>query len=486
MEDKNKKKYHIQLEKHKWPDEIKAENDQRRRRLLLGVAVLIVLAILLPLIFKNTQFINGFSSNDDKIKEILEDNWFYSDGDLKKDSEDLVKKGQLDSSKDKYTKYYNNEEYKQMEARLEGKTKGLGVRLISIDESKFLISKVYQYSPAHDAGMKAGDIIVEMGGVKGKKLTSDKMSELINDVDTIEIKILRGNEKITLNLKLKKVDFSIYGSIVDNVGVIEIYSFSESTAEDFEKYLSKFKDAGINNIVIDLRENGGGYLNTTLDIAGNLIGPDKVLMQQKNKDGSIEKIKTSKKAVKYNFDNVAVIINENSASASEVLAACLKEHKIATIIGNTSYGKGTMQSSKMFSDGSVLKYTIAEWLTPNANKINGIGVKPDIQVDEHKALSSYALVFDGQIKVNEKNTQVAVMKLYLDIMGYKIENFNDVLEQSDLNELNRFQKENGYAIRSYFDIDGYSELIAFSIREFNLHPELYDKQMIKALEFVRN
>lgn len=281
---------------------------------------------------------------------------------------------------DPYTSYLDPETTEDLTDRLNGQYEGIGVEITKVEEG-ILIVNVFENGPAKEAGLESGDIIIK---VENNDVTTKTAAEVSNLIKTskkseVEISVLRGGitKVVTVNKKQVYIP-SVIKSNYEGVGYLQITTFSDTTYEQFKTKLEELENEGIKSLVIDVRNNGGGYLNSAVSIAELFIEKGKNIYGLESKSGTTfyeDKTKTSR-----NY-KVAVLMNNGSASASEILASALKESYNATLIGTTSYGKGTVQETAKLDTGGMIKVTTAYWLTPNGNKINGKGLKPDVELN---------------------------------------------------------------------------------------------------------
>lgn len=342
------------------------------------------------------------------LRDLLDKNFLF---DYKE--EDLYEgslKGMFANLGDPYTQYYTADEFKKLMETLDGRYKGIGVLVQASKEGFIKVVQVFDDSPAAEAGLKAGDYIIK---VEGKEYSADQMEDAVavmkGEEDT-DVKItIRRMEKDGKNFKdmdLKvarrdvKVDtiddasFTIKGK---KIGYIHIKSFDDVTGEDFNASYKKLKDQGIKGLVLDLRNNPGGSLDVCLAIADKFLGKG-VIVTTEDKKGKV----ITEESDEANDDiPMTVLVNENSASASEILSGAFKDRKRAKIIGKKTFGKGIVQKLFPLEDGSGAKITISEYHTPSGAKINKIGVKPDVEVDvedQNQEINKQNLSKDIQFK----------------------------------------------------------------------------------------
>lgn len=280
---------------------------------------------------------------------------------------------------DPYTGYLDQVTTDDLTDRLEGEYEGIGVEISKI-ENGILVANVFEDSPADKAGIEAGDILTKINGKELKNVTAAEASDMIKSSkkEEIEISFLRAGITKTVTVNIKKVYIpSVTKEKYNSVGYLRIDTFSATTYSQFKKTLTELEEDGITSLIIDVRNNGGGYLNSAVEIAELFVEKGKTIYGLEKKSGTVFYEDTTSTKREY---KVAILVNGGSASASEVLAAALKESYDATLVGSLTYGKGTVQETKELSSGGMIKYTTAYWLTPKGDKINEIGITPDVKV----------------------------------------------------------------------------------------------------------
>ena len=294
--------------------------------------------------------------------------------------------GMVSSLNDPYSYYLNEEDTNSFNQSLDGTYIGVGVTILHDENNENQVVEVMDNSPAKKAGIKVGDKFLKIDGKDVKNLALADMTSLIkrNKGEKQVFVVLRDNEEITVNITIGGVVLSSVSSKIiegngKNVGYIDIDTFAANTYAQFNKNLKALEKEKIDSLIIDVRGNPGGHLSQVQDILSLFFDKKTVLYQIENK-GKVEKFYASTKD-KRKYD-IVVLIDCQSASASEILASCFQEnYKNATIIGTTSYGKGTVQKTYELSNGASLKYTAEKWLTSKGNWINDKGVVPDIEVE---------------------------------------------------------------------------------------------------------
>lgn len=325
---------------------------------------------------------NGEITSELSKYRALIDKYFLGEVDEEKLKEGAIK-GYIEGLDDPYTEYISKEDMEDYLADATGNFVGIGIYMVQDTETnKIMVLAPIKGSPAEKAGILPGDLIVSVDGVT---YTAEEMtvasSKIKGEVGTaVKIEILRGNE--TLNIELTRENIKVNPvegkKLENNIGYIEFSSFDDGTAEEFKTKFEELQGQGIKSLIIDLRNNGGGIVDEALKIADYILEKDDVILYEvdKNEKETVEKSKNDP------IINMPIIIltNENTASSSEILAGALKDHGKAKIVGTKTYGKGVIQQLLTLPDGSGLKITSEEYLTPNKTKINEIGIEPNEEV----------------------------------------------------------------------------------------------------------
>lgn len=371
------------------------ERKNRIYKIIMIVAIAVFLTFMVTSISLYTYFVNNpisitsksSSSSKDiagtlqKYKEII-DKYYLGDVDEEKLKEGAIK-GYIEGLGDPYTEYISADEMEDYLSDTMGNFVGIGIYMVkNTEKGKIQVLAPIKGSPAEKAGIQAGDLILTVDGVD---YSADEMTIASNKIKgeegtTVTIEVLRGTETKKYELKREKVKVNqVEGKVLsNNIGYINFTSFDETTADDFKAKFEEINKQGIKSLIIDLRNNGGGIVDQALQIADYVADKDSVILYEVDKNNK----ETVKKAKTDPIINMPIIIltNENTASASEILAGALKDLGKAKTVGTTTYGKGVIQQILKLSDGSGLKVTIEEYQTPNRNKIHKIGIAPDEEV----------------------------------------------------------------------------------------------------------
>lgn len=329
-------------------------------------------------------------------------NNYYKEVDKDKLVESAIN-GMVSSIGDEYTSYSDKDVTDNFNEAVNGKYMGIGA-LIMKSENDLVIYKVFEDSPSYKAGLKDGDIILKLDDKDTKDMSVNDIASIVKNDDNKEVKLLvkRGEENLDITIVKDMVELPVVSGKVINhndkkIGYISLSIFSSVASEQFNKQLVKLEKEGISGLVIDVRGNSGGYLTTVTDIVSYFLKKGDIIYKLEVND----KVTVRKDKTKESRDYpVAVLIDKNSASASEILASSIKESYNGYVVGTNSYGKGTVQQTLVLSDGSMIKYTIEKWLTPLGNWINEEGVVPTNYVE----LSSEYLnnpVFENDNQLNK-------------------------------------------------------------------------------------
>lgn len=317
------------------------------------------------------------------IEKLIDDNFYFEDDDQAK--QDGIIRGYMESLDDPYSVYYTPEEYASFMQDTGGEYVGIGVQVSQDIETKVLtVTKVFD-GPALDAGILVEDVITKVDGEDVTML----------DVDTIVDKI-KGKEGTEVTVTIyrasdaKEHDYTMprqkvenptveYKMLENNIGYIQVSSFYEVTGDQFIEGINDLKAEGMEGLIVDLRDNGGGLLDIAVMMLDYIL-PEGKIVYTEDKDGNVTSEYTSDAENQFTMP-LAVLVNGYSASASEIFAGAVKDYGIGTIIGETTYGKGIVQRLFSMDDGSAVKLTIAKYFTPNGNDIHKVGVVPDVEVE---------------------------------------------------------------------------------------------------------
>ena len=350
---------------------------------------------------------SAVESKLDLIQSVI-DSAFLFDYDKDELTESLYA-GYVEGLGDPYTCYYTEEEYRDMMESSEGTYYGIGVMISQeTDTGRVYVIRVFSGSPAEESGMKEGDIIME---VEGKEATGMDLNEVVATIKgaegtTARIKIYREseNKELTLDVERRQVDVdTVYYRMLDNnIGYLELTEFDPVSTDQFISALDDLKSQGMEALVLDLRSNPGGMLDVAVSIADELIDTGTVVTIR-DKAGNEESYSAEEEGSI--GIPLAVLVNGDSASASEVLSGCIRDYDAGTLVGTQTFGKGIVQNIIPFSDGTAMKITTAHYYTPNGTDIHGVGITPDIVVEDDKTTEDVDEQLEAAIDVLMKEKQ---------------------------------------------------------------------------------
>ncbi len=331
-----------------------------------------------------------------KIESII-DSHFYGEA-PKRYMLDRALTAYTQSIGDKYTTYMNSTTFQSVKDDLEGEFHGIGVVVTAV-ESGIVIKEVQSGSPAERAGMQAGDFIV---AVNGKEYLPKEFAEAVSAIretgpgEKCTVTIRRDTEVFDVEVVPDDVDmeYVTHQMVDEEIGYIRIKTFGKKTAEDFDNALKSLEKSGMKSLIIDLRSNPGGSLDTVVKMVDRLVGEGIITTVKYKNEKNTEEYYSDKEEVNL---PMCVLINEESASASEIMSACLKDYKKATLVGKKTYGKGVVQAIYDLGDSTALRLTVAKYYTPSGICIDGEGVEPDVEVDlpEDKVIGSFETDFEN-------------------------------------------------------------------------------------------
>ena len=314
------------------------------------------------------------------IDSVLESFYF---GDVDDETaKDNIYKAYLSSYGDKYTMYYTADEYKALKESTNGKFYGIGAVCQLSGEGGVLLVDVYDNGAGYQAGLRSGDRVVNVDGrdITGMELSSDVALIKGDKGTSVTLEVIRGTERLTFSAVRDAVEAKTvsYTLLDNNIGYLSISQFEEVTTKQFKAAVEDLQSQGMKGLVIDIRNNPGGLLDTVVGMLKYML-PDGLIVYTEDKQGNRKEYKGQDND-EFNLP-LAVIVNGNSASASEIFAGAIQDYGKGTIIGTQTYGKGIVQTVKPLTDGSAIKFTIAKYFTPKGQDIHGKGVTPDMVVE---------------------------------------------------------------------------------------------------------
>ncbi len=352
------------------------------------------------IVYNNNKLSNsvtlGDLSKDDALNEFLKvyaniSTEYYQDVDKSKMLEKAIA-AMMDYLGDDYTDYLNDKTTADLMEKLNGKYTGIGV---SINNETKEITEVFEDSPAFKAGILKGDIIVGVNDVDATKISASEVVDIIKKCnDSFTLKLNRNAEEITVTVKNEEIiSPSIDYHMIEetHIGYLGISTFSATLDEQVTKALNKLENDGMTSLIIDVRSNTGGFLDSAVSVASKFIEKGKTIYSLSNKSEIETFYDESNEHKEY---KVIILTNEDTASASEILAAALKQSYGAILVGKKTFGKGKVQQTMKLEDGSMVKYTSAYWLMPDGKCLDKVGLNPDYEIDNEIVLDENGVIKD--------------------------------------------------------------------------------------------
>ena len=306
---------------------------------------------------------------------------------------------------DKYSVYYNAEDYQALQVSTTGQYYGIGAGLSQDKDTMVVtVNKIYEGTPSESAGLLKDDVIVSVDGTEAASMELSELVKLIRGEKgtTVHLEIYRPSTEENLSFDVERQDITLpsvsHKMFEDGIGYVHIDSFETETATQFEEAVKDLEDQGMKALIIDVRYNPGGMVTAVVQILDDIL-PEGTVVYTEDKNGNRQDYTSSGDT--YLDYPIAVLINGESASASEILAGAIKDYQYGTLIGTTTFGKGIVQTIFPLEDGDAVKLTTAKYFTPNGNYIHGVGIEPDIELEYEyldKDATSYDEAYDNQIQ----------------------------------------------------------------------------------------
>lgn len=395
----------------------------KKNKITFSLTELIIVAIVVGFISasivgllcvgRDKKVVMSFSGSVDPKLQLVVDtfnnilNNFYEEVDAEKVINGAIA-GMLESVDDPYTTFMEKDTYSNFNITLNGQFKGFGVEISSLND-KLTIVGIFNGAPAALAGMKLGDVFVSIDDKKASEMTASELTQYIQQKPTDDFVVVldRDGELVTVNITkdvvvLKSVTSKVYEQNNKKIGYIYASTFASNTFDQFRSELISLQQQGAESLIIDLRDNTGGELTAALNMISLFLNSDKIAFKMQSRTKTTEYYSVGSVDATY---PIVLLVNHNSASASEVMTAALKENINAIVIGTNTFGKGTAQELLNLSNGEQYKITTMKWLTPKGNWVNGEGIKPDIEVELN---SSY---YSNPTEENDNQLQAAIKYL---------------------------------------------------------------------------
>ncbi|MEB7038129.1 S41 family peptidase [Staphylococcus gallinarum] len=432
----------------------------KKSNLILLLLTTIILTVLITVfatiaISHWTSGLNGQQRAEMKkvqqVYKILNDE-YYKKTNSEKLSEAAID-GMVKDLDDPYSEYMTKKETTSFNEDVSGDFVGIGAEMQK-KNNKIEITSPMKSSPAEKAGIRPKDVVTKVNGksVKGKPLESIVKQVRGKQGTKVTLTIERANQEHEITIKRDKIHVkSVEYKKHKNIGVFTINKFQNSTSGELKSAIIKAHKDGVRNIVIDLRNNPGGLLDEAVKMANIFIDKGDTVVQLQ-KGNHKEKVTAPNDALKEAKDmHVSILVNKGSASASEVFTGAMKDYNKAKVYGTKTFGKGIVQTTHEFSDGSLLKFTNMKWLTPKAHYIHGKGIKPDVKISEPAYQSLNVIPNKKVYKLNDTDKNVKTMKIGLTALGFKVDNESEKFDSSLATAIKAFQSKNDLTVTGEFD-----------------------------------
>lgn len=478
----------IKMHKEYLPSEKKEIKLKRTISFLIIILIVAVLTILLLLFRLGTD--SNFSSsslfgNDkvDTIKSFFNDKWLYGNDyeDLNQTLDEKMYHGMTSFDEDPYTSYMDASEMSNFSSSINKIQLGIGVSYYHEFDGYLLVREVYKDSGAYNAGIKKGDYVVKIDGKDVKNCDDENVKALVlGDENTyVTITVNRDGKMMDFDCERKQFDSTASSNLIGDVVFLTISSFGDNTVVSIDNELSQYSD--YHKLIIDERNNSGGYQDALLEIAGLFLEDGTEVMKEIDKKGNSKSFNASYPKKYYNFDQIIILTNEYTASAAEVFAICMKEQHPNTIIaGNTSFGKGVVQSNYVLEDGSYLKLTSSYWTSPNGVSLKDGGIEPDVELEHDDVYYLYNYDFEDNesFKYDDVSVLISNAQTILKFLNYPVGRVDGYFDNDFVSALNVFKKDQGLETNGILDSTTYHKILD----AYNTSDK--DIQLEKALELI--
>ncbi|MBP3891451.1 MAG: peptidoglycan-binding protein [Solobacterium sp.] len=488
----------LQVTRHLWPEEQEIKDlkkNNKRLSILCYVLLLLLVAVLGGFVgyirMRRSVPVASNAVGNEKLEEalsLMKNNWYFAH-EIENVEERLVDQaieGMAQNEEDHHTEYMSKEERESFYQSINRSYVGIGVQFLSTADGVHMIERIIEGAPAENSGIQPGDIIYAVDGVNVQEKTSDEVVALVQGEEgtSVHIDFLRNGEIVGFDIVRAPFQTTTYYETLDDVGYIELAQFGETSESECRKIIDRFKENGIEKLIIDLRNDGGGYLYVLQSMMGLFVDHNQTVLIEEFADGSRDALNAMGTPI---WDKpVVILVNNGTASASEAFVIAMKElYPNVTVVGTKTYGKGTVQVSYVFGDGSAIKYTTSKWLSPSGISINGEGIEPDVVVESpYDKFTTYYLMEEEEVyTVDQVSPFVSAVQECLTYLGYEVDREDGYFSEGTKDVILKFQKDYGLEETGNIDQVTYQTAISTVIRDFNTNHEK-DTQLQKALELL--
>lgn len=477
-------------------DQFEFETENKKKKKLRKEPLYIILSILCLIIGGGVGFYFGISKNNqDKdnlsIYDLISENintYFFDTLDSEYSFEERMLQGMVAGLGDRYSSYLTTDQADDLTNSINGSFEGIGVSFLTLPLGG-LVQEVFTGSPANQAGVLAGDLITHVQGTSIAGYDSTRVkSMIIGEKDTeVSIQVLRDGKKKTFEMKRGSVESSVGYEIREKnkqkIGYLRITTFGDTTTALVGEALENFESQGIQNICIDLRGNGGGYITAVNGLLDYFIPEGQLMFKIQYKDNKNKEYLASD-VKKYSFEQGYILVDGDTASASEVMATSLNELLNYKVVGEKTYGKGVVQTQIPLTNSSTLKLTTSRWLTPKGNWINEKGIEPDYQV-KNISITDFGIfeALKTTYHYDQVSNEIANMQKILKLLGYPIDRTDGYFSQKTQDALKKFEKKYGLTVNGIYDKNDLLTLT--SALSYHIHHKTPDYQYQKVVNLLK-
>ncbi len=495
MPEYNEEEY-LDIPRHTFIDERESQYELKIRRLKLLCLALLTLCVMmagaLGGLFYATKHRNYEASEKfGQALGIMENDWFFAEGieNAHERLTDQALKGMTTNEEDPHTSYMTRQEQEEFVQGINRNFVGIGVQFFQLADETPMIERVFKGAPAEEAGVLPGDIIYSVEGILVQGLSNDEIVDLVRGEagTVVHMQFKRGEEILSINITRREIATTVYGEKEGDAGILVISQFGNSTADETAVFLQEFMDDGIEKLIIDLRDNGGGYVLSLQKTAGLFLDRGAVALIEEDSAGKQTIESVAGKRIWNTAAPIIILVNEGTASAAEAFTLALKEQRDnVTVLGTVTYGKGTAQVSYPLGDGSYLKYTYAKWLSPGGNWINGTGITPDEVVELPYILNITAYTFTGEDDIYRHDSvgqAVQIAQYALEYLGYEVDRTDGYFSAQTERALYAFAQDKDYSCDGTLDEDLLNQLIQAVLYDW-MTEKTHDTQFQRAMEIL--